>query len=351
MRIELGACVYRGQVLESRHELEAALAGPDGELLASTGSPALVTMIRSAAKPFQLLPLVERGHADRWGFSDEQLAVMAGSHTGSPYHLGLVRGILERIGVGPEALVCGYHDPEDPESLASLRGGGAGPSPLYNNCSGKHAGLLTLARAEGWPVEGYHLPDHPVQQLLLRTIAEISGIAPGSIPTAVDGCSLVVYALPLQAMARGYATLAAASRSGGTDARSAAMARIVGAMTAYPRAVEGRGRLSTALMEATKGRLLAKCGAEGLQLVALLDRGQGLAVKCVDGAQRATGPAVVAVLEQLGVLSEEEIEALANERRMPLRNAAGLDVGHVIADLRVGANTGSPHSSARRFPS
>jgi L-asparaginase II len=335
MRFQLDVRVYRGRVLESRHELQAALADPEGSVLASTGSPGLVTLFRSAAKPLQLLPLVERGHADRWGFSDEQLAVMAASHTGSAWHLGLARGILDRIGLGPEHLACGYHDPEDPESLALLRSGGAGRSPLYNNCSGQHAGLLALVRSEGWPVEGYHLPEHPLQQLLHRTIAEICRLAPESIPTAVDGCSLVVYALPLQVMARCYAMLAAAARSPGTDARTAALARIVRAMTMHPRAVEGRGRVSTALMEATRGRLLAKCGAEGLQLVALLDRGQGLALKCADGSQRAIAPAVVAVLEHLGVLSAGEIAALAGERRTLLFNAAGLEVGQVTADVRV----------------
>lgn len=335
MRFQLDVRVYRGQVVESRHELHAALADSDGQLLSSTGSPGLVTMFRSAAKPFQLVPLVERGHADHWGFSDEQLALMAASHTGSAYHLEVVKGILDRIGLGPEHLACGYHDPDDPEALALLRGGGAGHSPLYNNCSGQHAGLLALVRSEGWPLEGYHLPDHPLQQLLHRTLAEICRLAPESISTAVDGCSLVVYALPLQVMARGYAVLAAATRSPETDARTVALARIARAMTTHPRAVEGRGRISTALMEATAGRVLAKCGAEGLQLVALLDRDQGLALKCVDGAQRAVGPAVVAVLERLGMLSVEEIEALAAERRTLLFNAAGVEVGQVAAELRV----------------
>ena len=337
MRFHLEALVHRGSVLESRHVLHVALCNAGGGLLAQTEDPGLVTMYRSSAKPFQLLPLVERGHADRWGFRDEELAVMAASHTGSPYHLGLVRGILERIGIAPEQLACGYHDPEDPDSLAEIRSGGATRSPLYNNCSGKHAGLLALCRSEGWPVEGYFRPEHPLQQLLHRTVAETCGVAPGSIPTAVDGCSLVVYALPLFIMARSYAALATAAGGTGADARSQALARIARAMTTFPRAVEGGKRVSTRLMETTRGRLLAKGGAEGLQLVALLERGQGLAIKCVDGAQRAIGPAVVSVLEQLGMLSGEELEGLADVRRTVLRNAADLEVGQITADLRVTA--------------
>jgi len=340
MRLHLEVLARRGEIVESRHQLQLAHVDARGRVLAASEHPERVTTFRSAAKPFQLLPLVERGHAERWGFRDEELAVMAASHTGSAYHLELVRGILERIGLPPEAMVCGYHEPEDPASLAALRGGSAQPSPLYNNCSGKHAGLLALARAEGWPVEGYHRPEHPVQQLLHRTIAEVCGIAPESMGTAVDGCSLVVFSLPLLAMARGFAVLASAPGvASGGDARTRALARIARAMTAHPRAVEGLGRVSTALMEASGGRLVAKGGAEGLQLVGLMDRGQGVAIKCEDGAQRAIPPAVVAVLEQLGALSPEEVSRLAAQRTVRLHNAASLEVGSITAELSVVALT------------
>jgi L-asparaginase II len=335
MRIHLEVLVRRGAVVESRHELQLALVDDAGRLVASTESPGLVTMFRSSAKPFQLLPLVERGHADRFGFRDEELAVMASSHTGSAYHLELVRGILQRIGLGPDQLACGFHDPDDPASLASLRKGLSEPTPLYNNCSGKHAGLLALVRAEGWPVEGYHHPDHPLQQLLQRTVAEVCGVAPETMASGVDGCSLVVFALPLSAMARGYATLAAAGRRPAQDDRTRALARIAGAMAAWPRAVEGDGRVSTALMQATGGRVLAKGGAEALLLVGLTERGHGMAIKCVDGAQRAIGPAVVAALEQFGALDGEELKRLDALRRTVTTNAAGLEVGSISADLRV----------------
>jgi len=337
MRFQLEVLVHRGPVLESRHELEAVLCDAAGTPLARTARPGLVTTFRSSAKPFQLLPLVERGHADRLGLRDEELAVMAASHTGSPRHLELVRGVLDRLGLGPEHLACGYHDPEDAGSLAEIRSGAAPRSPLYNNCSGKHAGMLALCRAEGWPLEGYFRPQHPLQQTILRTIAEVCDLVPESIPIAIDGCSLVVFALPLQVMARAYATLAVAARASGGDARTQALGRIARAMTSHPRVVEGGARVSTAIMEATAGRLLAKGGAEGLQLVALTDRAQGLAIKCVDGAQRAVGPATFAVLEHLEALSDAEQQGLAAVRRTVLRNAAGLEVGQVTAELRATA--------------
>src|SRR5262245_5127257 len=173
MKVSLQVEVRRGAILESRHRIEAAVVDVDGRLHASTEEPRLVTSFRSAAKPFQLLALVERGHADRFGFTDEQLAIMAASHTGSAYHRKLVTTILDRIELGPEHLACGYHDPIDAEALAEVRAHPERRSPLHNNCSGKHAGMLALALAEGKPVEGYERPEHIVQQLALRSVAEV----------------------------------------------------------------------------------------------------------------------------------------------------------------------------------
>lgn len=339
MRFQLDVVVWRGAIAESRHRLEAAVSDPHGRLLAATSVPELVTTFRSAAKPFQLLPLVERGHADRWGFGEEELAVMAASHTGSPYHLGLVTGILRRIGLAERDLACGYHDPVDPASLDHLRTHPESRSPLYNNCSGKHAGMLALALAEGWPAAGYQHPDHPVQQLMRRSVAESCGLAAGELLVAVDGCSASVFALPLGAMARGYACLAAAADDG--DARARALARIRRAMLRYPRAVSGAGRLSNELTEKSEGRVLAKGGAEGLKCLALPERGLGVALKCVDGQARALGPAVVAVLERLEALDAERLSALAEWREPVMKNAAGIEVGTLRAEIRSLAPAGA----------
>ena len=342
MRLEVDVVLRRGPIAESRHRVTVAVCGaggsgtgpsaPGGADPAAAGGPAdPVTTFRSAAKPFQLLPLVER-HAERWGWSDEQLAVMCASHTGSAYHAGLVRGVLERIGCTERDLVCGYHEPQDPESREHLAAHPEDRSPIWNNCSGKHAGMLCLARSEGWPIEGYHLLAHPVQQLMRRTVAELCGMEPGELLVAIDGCSVCVFGLPLSRMACAYARLAAAR--GGGDARDRALARIRGAMTAFPVAVGGEGRLGTMVMQATRGRLVVKGGAEGLQCAGIPERGLGLALKCEDGAARATGPATVAVLEHLGELSAAELEQLAVHRRPRITNHAGLDVGFLDAVVR-----------------
>lgn len=332
-RLAIDVQMVRGDAVESRHQIEAAVVRVDGTAVAVTADPDQTTTFRSAAKPFQLLPLVERGHADRWGFADEDLAVMAASHTGSPAHVERVSGILARIGLGERDLACGIHDPQDPISLDHVRRHPEAASPLYNNCSGKHAGMLALALAEGWPTHGYQHADHPVQQLMRRTIAEVCGMETEAVGIAVDGCSVSVFIVPLSRMARAWARLAVARPAG--DARERALDRIRGAMVAHPRATSGAGQFSAELMERTAGRVVAKGGAEGLQCLAVPQQGLGIALKCEDGAGRAVGPATVALLEQIGVLTPAERVALEGWGRTVVRNHAGLEVGYVSAQLRV----------------
>lgn len=327
--------VWRGDIPESRHRIAWAASDASGRLLEGS-APDTVTTFRSAAKPFQLLPLVERGHAEALGFSDEDLAIMAASHTGSAHHRAIVQRLLDGLGLGPEHLACGPHDPSDPEALAEIRLHPERLGRLYNNCSGKHSGMLALTRREGWPIEGYHLAEHPLQQLMRRTVAEVCGCAPETLGVAIDGCGVCVFSLPIAAMARGYARLAAAVQRA-DDERTRALQRIARAMTSHPRTVEGDGRLSTDLMSVTGGRLVAKGGAEGLQLVADTSSGIGLALKCEDGAGRAVAPATVVLLESLGWLSGEEVSRLEGQRRPAVTNASGQVVGRIEATVALAA--------------
>lgn len=333
MQMRIVVNVLRGEILESRHSCEAAVCDAEGRCHAGTADPQLSTTFRSAAKPFQLLPLVERGAAERWSLTDEELAVMTSSHNGSAAHRALVAGILARLGLEPERLVCGYHDPLDPEALEEARIHPELRSPIYNNCSGKHAGMLALARAEGWPVEGYEQPEHPVQQAIRRVMGELSGLSPGDLATATDDCGVPVFAAPLAVMAKMYARLAGATDQG--DPRERALHRIRTAMTAHPQAVGGPQRFSTRIMEATRGRVVAKGGAEGLECLGVPARGLGLALKCLDGSHRACAPAMMAVLEQLGLLGDAEAETLADLRVPRTRSRAGRDVGRLEATVEV----------------
>lgn len=333
MRIDIQVVVWRGAIPESRHRIQAVCADVSGRIRAATAEPRLMTAFRSAAKPFQMLPLVERGHADRYGFDSETLAVMAASHTGSRRHVALARGILARIGLDESHLACGYHEPTDPESLADVRRDPSLCSPIYNNCSGKHAGMLAMCLAEGWPTAGYEQAGHPLQNLLHETVASMCDCAPGAVAVAVDGCSACVFGLPLLAMATGYARFASARDSG--SARERALARIRAAMAAHPVVVGGHDRFDTQLAERTGGRRISKVGAEGLECVAIPEHGLGVVTKCEDGNLRASGPATLALLEHLDLLTTSEVEALAPVRRPVITNVRGLSAGVLEAEVRV----------------
>lgn len=324
--------VVRGGIIESRHHVQAVLVSGDGAVPPTDDAEGLTTSFRSAAKPFQLLPFVERGHAAAMGMTDADLAIMTASHSGSRLHLDHVRHLLTRLGLDASRLVCGYHDPMDPTSLEDLRLDPSLKSPLYNNCSGKHTGMLACCAAEGWPLQGYEKPEHPLQQLLLRTLSECCGIAPSSIALGIDGCSLPVFGLPLSAMATGYARFARAIAHGGGP-REQALQRIGKAMASHPILVEGEGRLATDLMRVTHGRIIAKSGAEGLLLVADPTRGAGVAIKCEDGAMRAVGPAAIEILGDLDMLASGEMADLSAHRRSVVADAAGHAVGHLEARI------------------
>ena len=336
MRLQAEVVVVRGDIAESRHQVQCVVADAAGSVRAATVHAEVVTSFRSAAKPFQLLPFVERGHADALACSEQELAIMAASHSGSRAHLALVRGLLERLGLEPSQLACGYHEPQDPQSLDDVRRDPSRAGPIYNNCSGKHAGMLAMCSAEGWPHAGYERADHPLQLLMLRTVAECCGVLPASVLTGIDGCGVPVFGVPLIRMAAGYARLAEAVRRGG-DARARALQRIGRAMMAQPVVVEGVGRLATDLMLAAPGRIVAKSGAEGLLLVADTVECVGIAIKCEDGAMRAVGPAAVELLGVLGVLQPAEVAGLGAHRKPPVANAAGLPVGWLEAHVRSGA--------------
>jgi len=333
MRLQAEVHVIRGHIAESRHRLQAVVVSASGQVRAATAHPDRVTSFRSAAKPFQLLPFVERGHADRLGLSEPELAIMAASHSGSRAHLRIVQGLLDRLGLTASALACGYHDPMDAEALADVRRDPSLQGPLYNNCSGKHTGMLAFCQAEGWPLAGYEKPEHPLQLLMRRTVAECCDVPPESVLVGIDGCSVPVFGLPLLQMAGGYARIAEAMAHGGGP-REQALQRIGLVMSRHPVVVEGEGRLATDLMIATQGRLLAKSGAEGLLLIADPSRGLGVAIKCEDGAMRALGPAAVELLDVVGILQRAEADALVAHRRPPVLNAAGHEAGHLEARVR-----------------
>lgn len=320
--------VVRGAIVESRHAVHAAVVDSGGQLRAWVGDPDWVTFFRSGAKPFQALPLVRDGAIDRFGLTFEELALCCGSHSGEARHLATAVSMLQKIGVDAESLACGPHPPIHEQTRRDLAEEGLEPVRLHNNCSGKHVGMLALARVHGWEIAGYNRPEHPVQGRILSEVARWAEVPFEAIGMGTDGCGAVCFALPLRQMARAYANLAAAARAGERDATY-----IVGAMTNYPEMVAGEGRLCTDLMEQTAGRLFAKVGAEGLYCVGVPGAELGVAVKVEDGSSRAVGPAILTVLRQLDLISEDDLSALWSHAYPDVYNTCGDLVGQLRPQL------------------
>jgi L-asparaginase II len=331
-QIECTVEVVRGALVESRHRVHVAVADAEGRLRASAGDPGLVTFFRSAAKPFQALPLIDDGAADRFGLTEREIALCCGSHAGSPAHLAAVESILAKVGVEATALACGPHVPFHEPTARELTEAGLEPGRLHNNCSGNHAGMVALARARGWDPQGYARPEHPVQARILSEIARWARLPEEGVGLGNDGCGVVCFALPVRHMAIAYAFLAAASRRG-----EPGPARVVGAMLAYPEMVAGEGRLCTELMRQTEGRIFAKVGAEGVYCVGVPGAELGIALKVEDGASRAVGPAIVGVLRELDLISEDDLGALSSLVYPELVNTCGEVVGQLRPRVRIGS--------------
>ena len=326
--------ITRGARLEVVYRGAIAVVDARGQLVASAGNPNLTTFLRSSAKPFQLLPLVESGAADRFGFSDRELAVMAASHNGQEFHVQTVVDILRRLGLDVNALQCGIHPPAYPPVARALEDAGQSPNPLHNNCSGKHSGMLAQCLDRKLPIESYLDPQHPIQVTIKQTLAELAGLSPDSIEIAMDGCSVPTFAIPLAASALAFARLADPSRL--SEPRRSALERIASAMMAYPEMVAGTKRLDTDVMRAGKGRIVVKGGAEGYYGLGLLPQGLGVALKMEDGdAGRGRNAVVVEALRQLGALDDQALAALSRYVAGPVKNHRGLVVGQMQPCFRL----------------
>ncbi|MFQ5709589.1 MAG: asparaginase, partial [bacterium] len=270
------AKVVRNGRVESVHRGHVAVVDAHGNLLASAGDPTCRTYMRSAAKPFQFMPLLVDGLDRVYHFTSKELAIMISSHNGEPLHVQAVASILKKADLSPNHLRCGFHLPLHKASADDFLKQETAPSPLFNNCSGKHAGMLVMSRHHGWPLESYLDPAHPVQVRIKETIARFSVLDEQDIEVGVDGCSAPVFYLPVSNMARMFANLSAGQEE--------ATARVFDLMAGHPEMIAGTGRFDTDLMRVTKGRMVSKVGAEGIRCVGM--RGKpplGIALKVEDG--------------------------------------------------------------------
>lgn len=329
--------VWRGPIIESRHSGHLIAVDADGTRICSLGSPETVTYLRSSGKAFQALPVLTSGAADRFGFTDREVAIACGSHNGEAIHVETVRSMLQKIGLDESALKCGVHEPYSVDVARELIRNGELPAPIQNNCSGKHAAMLALAKHIGAPTEAYDELSNPVQQMVLQTVADFAGISAKDIAIGIDGCGVPVFGISVQAMALMYARLVAPTSELPAETRDACR-RIVKAMIAYPEMIGGtKDRLDTELIRAAAGKLISKIGAEGVYTVGVLPsakwpKGIGFALKVADGDdKRARPPAVIDALRQLGVLSAENLSPLSKYSPEIITNRRGERTGEARA--------------------
>ncbi len=323
--------VPRSEKVESIHRVSLSVVGANGEMVLSAGNPNLRTYFRSSAKPLQALPLLEAGGEEKFGFTSPELAVMSASHDGERIHTDTVRSILSKIGLVEENLYCGPHDPYHVPSSIALRREGREPTRFHNNCSGKHSGMLALAVLEGWPIEGYHLAEHPVQRRVFEVVSEALEQPASSLEYGTDGCGIPTFHLSVRQMAFAFSRFARWARSEGD--RGDAVRRLIRAIAEAPVLVEGTTGFSSDLVAVTGGRIIGKVGGEGLYCMSIPDEGLGLALKVEDGNRRATSPAAVELLRVMNLITDRELRALTHHHSTPIINHQGTEIGRLKPEI------------------
>lgn len=335
--------VTRGSIVESIHFGTAAVVDSTGKLLASIGDPSTTTFLRSAAKPFQALPFIEMGGAEKFAMTDREVGLICASHSGTDEHFRAISALQEKIGVHEEDLMCGTHPPFHDATFRALIQRGETPSPNRHNCSGKHTGMLAHALMRSLPIATYIDTGSAVQQSILEAFADMCGLTIDQVELGIDGCSAPNFAAPLQSAALAYARLG--DPTGLSHERTAACRKIWKGMTGNPDMVAGPGRFDTIFMSYMNGKALSKAGAEGYQGIAIApgdllgkDRpGIGIVLKVSDGDLdwRASGIIALEILRQLGILSAEEIATLGKFAPHPITNWRKLTVGEIRPSFKL----------------
>lgn len=319
----------RGNWVENRHRGAFIIVDAEGEVIASGGDAERPVFPRSAIKSMQALAIFERHAIEKFHHRTEELALACASHHGEDEHVRTVAHFLDRLGLSAADLECGAHMPTNGRAREALRAAGQAPSPLHNNCSGKHSGMLSVALAMGVPTAGYVEREHDVQKAVRTAVEDVIGEDLTEDRCGTDGCSIPTWAAPLRAWAGGFARMATGR---GLDERRASAARaLFDAATSHPHLVAGTGHLDTLVMEAFKGRVMQKGGAEGVQCGAIRDKGWGYALKCDDGNMAASQAMVAALLLKYADPDAAQRAVLDQFARQPTKNVRGNVVGELRA--------------------
>jgi L-asparaginase II len=317
----------RGELVETLHRGDAVVVKPDGTIYAQCGDAMKVTYLRSAAKPIQAMAVILSGAADRFGLSEQELAVICSSHYAEDFHLAAVRSILNKIGLDETNLLCGKARPLTEEVAFRYAEQGILPQKILSDCSGKHSGMLAVCKQKGYPLNSYLSPKHPLQQDILQIIADICEYPLEKIAIGIDGCSVPVFGMPIYNMALGFARF---TNPEFLPARyKAAAERIFSAMNDYPEMVSGTGGFCTELMKATQGRLIGKIGAQGVYCIGIRAPQLGIALKIEDGMLGMASMAAMHILKALNLLSDTEYSAVAKYHIKPNLNDDNIVVGEI----------------------
>lgn len=325
--------VLRGELVESLHRGHIAVVNAKGELLYSAGNPQEVVYARSSMKPLQAIPIVETGAADHFNFNDADLSLACASHNGEDQHTGRVQSILNRTNLSISDLQCGTHNPRWEETFKELIKNDKPITPIYNNCSGKHSGMLATAKHMNESTADYYKLDHPVQKRILKVISELTEVPENEIEIGIDGCGVPVHGLPLVNLALSFAKLADPSSL--EPSRQESINKVTSAMMAAPEMVGGTDRFCSDFMRVLDGRMFGKAGAEAVYAIGDKETGIGIAIKIEDGNGRATSPVAVEVLNQLGLLTDLQIEQLSSYHYPQLKNARKETIGELRPDFEL----------------
>lgn len=334
MLSEILAQVIRGETVESIHRGHIFVVDGEGKTIASVGDPQAVAFFRSASKPFQALPFITSGAADTYGFTDDEIAMSIASHSGEKMHVERVANMLARIGLSESDLRCGVHAPFYSKESERMIREGEMPNQLHNNCSGKHAAMLALAKYINADIKTYDLPENRVQKRILRCISDFTGVAETEIAIGIDGCCVPNFAVSIAAMAKSFANLVFPLNF--HPAVQTAVSRIAGAMMKYPELIGGTDRLDTIIMQTAPDKMISKVGADGVWLAGILPSekwptGLGIALKVEDGDDFRGRPVIaIEILRQLRILS---IDDLADLSPSLIKNRRGDVVGRVESNL------------------
>ncbi|KAI0856743.1 thermolabile L-asparaginase [Xylaria cubensis] len=332
----------RNGIVENRHLVHAAVVDAAGMLLYTLGDPSRMTLIRSAAKPMQAIPVIESGAMEKFGFDEADLALMCGSHNSEEKHVERTKAMLAKLQAKESELQCGGHPAISPAVMKAWFKSEYVPSPACNACSGNHIGVMAGAKAIGAGVAGYHTQIHPIQARIDSVMKDLTGLGVDEIKWVLDSCNMRTPAIPLRSLARVYAAFAQAAdfvskENGSTSLRTQAMSRIFNAMVRYPENIGGDGRFCSVLIETYSGALIGKGGGDGCYAIGIRESedtrrlgahgGIGIALKIEDGSYSAMDAAAAELLEQLQIGTKEARQRLDSFHRGEIRNSVGLVTG------------------------